>query len=128
MCHGSPRRAAPNQPRALPKSGSGPGASKRIEPCRKPARSEGAVQSIHHTFATAVLRRPVRFTCRHSCYAPYLPSRPALARASGIRYLASKCPKPPRMQWLFAELGSASGRQQSDTSSVGTGCQLWLFS
>jgi hypothetical protein len=32
--------------------------------------------------------------------APYLPSRPAFASASGIRYFASNCPNPPRSDSL----------------------------
>ena len=56
------------------------------------------------------------------------PSRPALASASGIRYLASNWPRPPRMASLSPNAVQPSVRQTSDTSSVGTGCQLWLFS
>ena len=60
-------------------------------------------------------------------HAPYLLSRPALASARVIRCLASNWPSPPRMQVLSLNAELPSGRQQLETSSVGTGCQLWLF-
>src|SRR5262245_60727915 len=60
-------------------------------------------------------------------YAPYLPILPALARARGIRYFASKWPRPPRIAVRSPNSVFPSKRQQSLTSSVGTGCQLWLL-
>ena len=42
-------------------------------------------------------------------YAPYFASRPALARASVIRYLASNWPRPPRRRRVLAERRVAVG-------------------
>ena len=58
--------------------------------------------------------------------APYFPSRRAFANARVIRCLALKCPSPPLIHSRSLNACLPSGRQQSDTSSVGTGCQLWL--
>ncbi len=46
--------------------------------------------------ATSPLQTPVS-KLQRSVYAPYFPIRPAFDSASGIRYFASNCPKPPRM-------------------------------
>src|SRR3989304_3758877 len=54
-------------------------------------------------------------------HAPNLASRPAWARASGIRYMASKCPRPPERASVSLKCRQAPGRQRSATRSVGTG-------
>src|SRR5947209_2552436 len=73
------------------------------------------------TFTSAYCNKGVSLVL----YAPYLFKRPAFARASGMRYFASNCPRPPWRQALSPNFVEPSVRQQSETSSVGTGCQLW---
>ena len=58
--------------------------------------------------------------------APNFPIRRAFDRANVIRYWASKWPKPPLRAVVSLNAVDPSQRQQSDTKSVGTGCQLWL--
>ena len=48
----------------------------------------------------------------------------AYARANGIKYFASNCPKPPRRHSASPKLSQPSNRQLSADSSTGTGCQL----
>jgi hypothetical protein len=65
-----------------------------------------------------------RLLTRRTSYAPNFSSRPACAMAKPIRYLAGNCPSPPVMQSDSPNASQRSGRQRSDHSSVGTGCQL----
>ena len=60
--------------------------------------------------------------------------RPVLAQSPGVgqgqrhQVLGLELPQAARRSHSrFAERSSASVRQQSDASSVGTGCQLWLL-
>src|SRR5262249_44558067 len=58
-------------------------------------------------------------------HAPYLPSRPAWASASGSRYIAGNCPSPPRRQYDSPNSVTGSVRHVFAHNNVGTGCQLW---
>ena len=51
-----------------------------------------------------------------------------MASSNGIRYTASNCPSPPQIAAVSPKLWQPSLRHTSETSSTGTGCQLWLAS
>ncbi len=71
--------------------------------------------------------RVLRVLASKISQAPYLPRRPAFESARVIKYFASKIPRPPVMHSRSLKVVFPSGRQQSETSKVGTGCQLWLL-
>src|SRR5207244_2567065 len=60
--------------------------------------------------------------------APYLPSRPAWASASSIRYFALNCPNPPRRHAASWNAVVPSNRAVAADSTTGTGCHEWLRS
>lgn len=109
------------------------GRSRAIELSRNtPHRSDGksrGVSRIGRFRARSVLVTLARFIKQTAtvAYAPNLPSRPALAKAKVMRCFASNWLRPPWRESLSLNPSQRSGRQQSETSSVGTGCQLWLL-
>ena len=118
------RRQHPAQAAARADAGNGAGIHRGGRIGRGDARQNPPAQD--HSNRT----RPPSIVTGHGKglnHAPYLPNRPALASASGIRYLASNCPRPPRRHSVSPNFWQASVRQTSEPSSVGTGCQLWLF-
>jgi hypothetical protein len=92
-----------------------------IQAAKRPRsrRPTGRVGFAHHSKSAAGGQSPP--------YAPYFPSLPALESARGMRYLALKWPRPPWMEVFSPKVKWPSGRQQSETRRVGTGCQLWLL-